>query len=199
MFSHMTDDQFTCWLAGFFDGEGCIHLPKIGIDVSIAGTERAVIEGIQRRLGVGVINETVYDRAEWKPKYHWRVRNYPDADRVLHMIRPYLTIKAKKADEALVRTGAWLSARGGMAARNARIVEMAEQGMMYKDIATEMGLDARTIGYIVRGIIRDGHHVRKVESVHELRRSHETQAHKSAGLGVTTKSKTHDVSPEELP
>lgn len=193
MFDTWTDDQFAAWLAGFFDGEGCIQVPKVGIDVSIAGTERAVIEAIQTKLGVGTITEVTYDRPEWRTKYHWRVRNYPQAQMVLRMMRPFLTIKAAKADEALVRTAAWGTKRSNLAERNRRILELAAEGMPYNQISKMFGLDSRsrTVGYIVRGMIRDGSHPLKAQNIRELRRTHDAKSVKSAGLGVKTSVKLH--------
>ena len=102
MFENWNDDQFAAWLAGFFDGEGCVYIPQTpGIELSIANTNREVIEAIHRRLAIGIIMEVTFDQEGWKTKYHWRVRTYDEAYALLKIIRPYLTIKASKADQAI--------------------------------------------------------------------------------------------------
>jgi DNA-binding CsgD family transcriptional regulator len=185
-----SEEQFICWLAGFFDGEGCIHLPPRGIDVSIASTDRAVIEAIQAHTCIGVINVVTYDRAEWRTKYHWRVRNLPEAGALLRRLRPFLFIKAAQAYLAIQRCDAWDAKRVSLAARNAEIIALAGSGVSHREISRRFGLDARgrTVSYIVRGIIADGSHPRKVVDITEHRRSHETKAVKSAGLGVRTRA-----------
>lgn len=185
---HWTEEQFTCWLAGFFDGEGCIHLPARGIEVSIASTDPASVRAIQARMGIGVITVVTYDKAEWRTKYHWRVRNLPDAHAILSRLYPFLTIKAVKAALALKRCDEWRTKSAALAARNVEITALAQSGISHREISRRFGLDdrGRTVSYIVRGIIRDGARPRKVVEINEHRQAHESKAVKSAGLGVKT-------------
>lgn len=154
MFETFTDEQFAIWLAGFFDGEGCITIPKkAGIDVNIANTNRAVIEGIYNRLGAGVIIETTYDNQKWKTKYSWRLRTYEESAGILKMMRPYLTIKAAKADEALILCAKYLDKLQRTADRNAQIIEIAQNNpkTTHREIAAQFGMCRSGITQILSG------------------------------------------------
>lgn len=188
MFDSMDDTQFACWLAGFFDGEGCIHIPKFGVEVSIASTDRAVIEAIQQRTGIGVVVVVTYDKVEWKTKYHWRVRNYPQAGAILRFMRPFLAIKGAKADEALVRTDKWDQKRALLKQRNQEILDMVASGKTCKETGKYFGLSPESVRLVVRGMVKNGDHPVKVKDIRIWRKTHETKAVKSAGLDVHTTS-----------
>ncbi len=149
-FHGWSDYQFAVWLAGFFDGEGCVYLPKgPGIAVSLASTNRDVIESLYRRLPLGQLEEVTFDRAEWSTKYSWRVRRYEDARTVLLMIRPYLTIKTLAADRAISRIADYAERRSATVARHERVIELGEAGLTHTEIAAKVGLGRSAVTVIL--------------------------------------------------
>lgn len=147
----MTDEQFAAWLAGFFDGEGCIYLPKgPGVEISIGNTNKKVIYMIFKRLGVGIVSRTRYTRPEWKDKYSWRVRNYPQVERILVLMRPFLAIKGRKADEALARIKDRMSVRMEKHRRNHMVMDLVESGMRRVDVAKRAKITRGMVDWIVR-------------------------------------------------
>lgn len=152
MFDAWTDDQFTAWLAGFFDGEGCIHIPKsgVGIDCSIASTTRDVIEAVHARLSLGTTEQVAFDRENWKTKYVWRVRRYSEAEIIISRMRPFLTIKAAKADEALE----YLALKQEpIRARHHLYLEIGaliDSGVPRREVAERYGIQRKTIDWIYR-------------------------------------------------
>ncbi len=95
------------YLAGFFDGEGCVNITVSGkhrravVRVAIINTNVPMLEGIQRQYGGRVHKGRVRAKTpHWKPFCHvvWTGRQ---AEELLLTIRPYLILKAAQADLAL--------------------------------------------------------------------------------------------------
>lgn len=150
MFEGWSDDVFAAWLAGYFDGEGCIHLPKtgIGIDVSIASTTQPVIEAIHARIRLGIVDRVTFDRENWKTKFSWRLRRYAEAQQVLLLMRPYLTIKAAKADIALDYLRAKLDKTAQRHHLYAEVVQMVDSGVPRSEIAEALGVSRKRVDYM---------------------------------------------------
>lgn len=99
---------------------------------------------------MGIVTETVYANEAWKTKYSWACRNYPHAAVVLRMMRPYLTIKAERADEALRRIDAKLSVREQRYNRYLEIVQLIEAGVVRTEIAKQFGICRQMVDTIYR-------------------------------------------------
>jgi hypothetical protein len=96
------------WLAGLFDGEGSIvqtqrtRTPEGSIRIQVTNNVIAILEQIQEFTGVGRIN--VQSRKENNPRhgetYTWSAgTGY--ALEILRQIRPWLIVKAERADAVL--------------------------------------------------------------------------------------------------
>ena len=153
MFDDMNDDQFFAWLAGFFDGEGCLYFRtnRPGFEITIANTDKAVIVGIRDRLKIGVIQEVTYSKENWKTKYAWRVRNYNDCEIVLRPISKFVTVKRNKVISGLARIDDLKEQRKKQDERNMEIVSLAKSGKRYREIAVQFNLSYRTIAMICQG------------------------------------------------
>jgi hypothetical protein len=148
MFEQWTDEQFIIWFAGFFDGEGCIYIPKgPGAEVSVANTNREVIEAIHQRLNLGIVVEVEFVSHNWNTKYHWRLRNLPEIYDLLTRLRPFLTIKAEKADRALAKAGLYVEAKRALAERNVGILEMLKTHKQH-EVATAFNLTRQTVATV---------------------------------------------------
>lgn len=187
MFTDWSDDRFAAWLAGFFDGEGCIHLPKsgVGIELSIANTVPDVITAIHKRVGLGIVTKIEFAGVSWKTKYHWRVRNYPEADAVLRMIRPHLVIKADQADAAVAFIAPKIEERRAMARRNAEIRQLSADGWKQRAIAERFEISVRSVQQVLyRTDERQPWQPRRETDGRFLRRS--TQRHLKAKVAPVT-------------
>lgn len=152
MFDGWSNEVFAAWLAGYFDGEGCVHIPKngIGIDVSIASTTQEVIEAIHARTGHGLVEMVTFERKNWKTKFSWRLRRYSEAHAMLTLMRPYLTIKALKADEALSYLKAKLDKTTERHALYLEVARMIDSGIPRSDVAEALGIRRKTVDYMYR-------------------------------------------------
>lgn len=92
-------DVDLAWIAGFFDGEGCIRAraSKKGarLKVTLTQQDRAPLDWIKSEFGGGV-----YATGNAKTCYRWEV-DCGRASAFLRAIRPYLRVKAARADLAL--------------------------------------------------------------------------------------------------
>ena len=99
-------DTWDAWLAGFLDGEGCIRIqhsePRIGARqrcspiVTIANTDRTVLDEIRRREGAIVYDIKRYGRNH-KPGYEWKMSSPEGIRALLGRLRPYLRVKETEA------------------------------------------------------------------------------------------------------
>ena len=157
-FRNFSSKEFHIWLAGFFDGEGCIYIPKqSGIEVNLSSTTRLVIEAIHSIVRDGSITRTTHNQPNWKTKHSLRLRRYQEAKVFLLMIRPFLTIKRRMADLALLKIKEAETRELRRKIRNERILELASEGFTQSQIAKKIGgMTQSNVGFIIRETKRRG-------------------------------------------
>jgi hypothetical protein len=149
------------YLAGIMDGEGQVALRRIKtsggiyVEIAVTNSNQQVMEWLVQTTGVGRI---AVHRAEgfkghaWKQTWLWRVSSGRAAS-VLAAIRPYLIIKAQRADLALDVQGRlmWPSLRrdrSWQAEAFGRMKNLNRQGM--RDAEGSPTMPAR----VMRGVER---------------------------------------------
>jgi hypothetical protein len=100
----MGSDAEWAWLAGLFEGEGCITFTgKSSVALSLGMTDRDVVRRAQAVAGVGRFFEQER-RPQYKPLLAWRVQVAAEVRYVLEQMRPWLgERRGERADEALAR------------------------------------------------------------------------------------------------
>ncbi len=96
------------YLAGLFDGEGCIgyyerctkNVPYHSASLHICMTEKHAVEWIMKRVGYGKISFSEKS-GNRKSVWSWQLCNKPQILEVLLFIRPYLLVKAEQVDVVL--------------------------------------------------------------------------------------------------
>jgi hypothetical protein len=97
------------YLAGLFDGEGCINIrkgkskktrnPIFVLQVIVALSTGKDLEPWQRKTGLGQIYHIPSSNKKWSDYYHWRISNL-QAENFLRLIFPYLITKKRQANTA---------------------------------------------------------------------------------------------------
>ena len=96
----------TAWLAGLFDGEGCIAFPSgtnklHSIRVQISNTNYELLQAVQTRTGTGKLIRQMHSGVKaWKPHYKdsWAWQCYGENARsLLKQMFPWLIEKKPKA------------------------------------------------------------------------------------------------------
>lgn len=97
--------QAAPYVAGLFDGEGCICMTRNGpggtaynVRAQIAMVDHRVIKLLQDLFGGSITEERVPNR---QLVYRWQLRKQEDFKFFCAIIRPYLLIKGKVMDVAL--------------------------------------------------------------------------------------------------
>jgi hypothetical protein len=91
----MAADTEISYVAGFFDGEGCISIAKNGaVDVRITNTSKAVLVKIQTWFGGSINNRT---QKVNKTQYVYSLYG-DEAIEFLTILKPYLIEKAPQVD-----------------------------------------------------------------------------------------------------
>lgn len=103
----MTRSELVVWVAGFFDGEGCVYITK---------RRQNTGAGMHYELGANIaqkdINPLLIVHALWggvvRAKsnqyggiYHWHLREHKKLGTFLRDIRPYTLVKGSQIDVAL--------------------------------------------------------------------------------------------------
>lgn len=146
----MTDDQFATYLAGFTDGEGWIGYQKdrngkkCAIGIAIANTHKESLEFIQTKLGFGYIDSQKF-KEHWKRRYCLKIRNMSDCLKFLEIIKPFSIIKANIINEAINFIKQRMVYWQGIAERNNKIVNLAKDGWLRKDIAKHFGVSPQLV------------------------------------------------------
>ena len=111
----MIDDSFGHWLAGFSDGEGCFFVtrvtstngnpnnrtwPNARFDIGLRADDRAILEEIRRRLGMGRIyrHNSNPQRSKEMTALHFSVFRIGDCLALVELFEKY-PLRAKKRDQ----------------------------------------------------------------------------------------------------
>ena len=100
------------YLAGIFDGEGCISImrrhcyrPRLGrvvkdysIHVRVGNTSAQLLDWIAERVGGAIYSQKVVGNRQ--KAWHWHLGKR-DAAEYLRLIRPYVIVKTRQIDLAL--------------------------------------------------------------------------------------------------
>ena len=95
------------WLAGLFEGEGCIQIDKHGFYLTINMTDEDVLRRVQKITDSGSVTGPMFRSKNHKPLWKWKVRWASESYALLVAIWPYLLSRRQtKATEALKRFAA---------------------------------------------------------------------------------------------
>ena len=97
----------TAWLAGLFDGEGCISIRAQlnqtgarGVRIQVTNTNRELLEEVKRVTGIGFISMRYRNDPRHKPTFDWQTAG-GNAKGVLQLISHRLIAKKARALEAI--------------------------------------------------------------------------------------------------
>lgn len=107
--SKLTETQ-KAYLAGFFDGEGCIHIgtyppgiysastisPFHQLSVTLGNTNRTILEHICTLLSAGNIQSSKGKNSKTRMYYQWRIYG-TKAMEFLELLKPYFILKKEEA------------------------------------------------------------------------------------------------------
>lgn len=140
-FSKMTKSK-TKWayLAGIFDGEGCIHIATIHpdkqdriayrLDVNIVNTDKRLVDWIVENFGGTIVNYKAPVNKNWKDYYHWHPRGLEHKEKIFLGMLPYLVIKHDRVKIGLefTRLGRFTNNRPARADMCARLRVLTKRG-----------------------------------------------------------------------
>lgn len=143
------------YIAGLFDGEGCLNLSASGksynVSVTITNTSLPVLLKLKDQLGGSVSTLPRY-REHWRPAYVWELSSTP-AEGLVRQLLPLLQIKREEAE-------AWLAfkeLRRQLTAARLRRPRPGRQPATYTDgeIQQIEGARARLLAFRTPHVIRN--------------------------------------------
>lgn len=106
----MTTNEINAYIAGIFDGEGCIGIyrrvrvdrknPEYPCELRISNTNKNVIEFIKRHFKEGLVYTWIGRSSTRRQMWSWEVRG-KKAMNFLQTVYPYLVIKKDQAKIAI--------------------------------------------------------------------------------------------------
>ena len=98
------------YIAGFFDGEGCIHAVGNGrrrIVITFAQRHAGILSYIHRTLGIGKL--ITHKSKRWGVSYRYRIDTMGEAEEFIRAILPYSILKRRQLELGLeyIGTGSW--------------------------------------------------------------------------------------------
>lgn len=152
---HFSEDAFLGYVAAFLDGEGSILFNQVKrgtyIRCVFTNTHEEVLLLMQKRLGFGTVLKKKRPHEKWKQCFFLYVNSFDDSERLLRLIRPYLIIKAAKADKALAIIDGRSRTLDSYKDRNKIILSEIERGTPQVKIAKRFGLTQQAISTIKLG------------------------------------------------
>ncbi|MEE8607818.1 MAG: LAGLIDADG family homing endonuclease [Nitrospiraceae bacterium] len=109
----MSTDLELAWAAGFFDGDGCIHIRwsknkqlRLGgqwiLQVTMTQIYQEVIEEFQRIVGGGKLYRCAPTRGSFGKRWQWRwIADAYRAEKIVRLLLPHLRLKKPQAEAAL--------------------------------------------------------------------------------------------------
>jgi hypothetical protein len=108
-FDGWAEEVLLAYLAGLFDGEGCVMIakkktrgvsPSFGLNVSLSNTDGRVTQLLKQRFG-GYVKYAPDRRPNHRACYFWCLSGARMGAAFLQSIRPYTVIKSEQIDLAL--------------------------------------------------------------------------------------------------
>lgn len=132
---------FLAWVAGYFDGEGCVHIRawNRGVELSIVNTDPNTLHSIRERFGFGALRVLREPTDRHRKQYVWKVVKLADVRSFLIRVRPYLTTKAQKADLAIAYICKSVERQQAQQEQDARVRELRASGLTQREIAERIG------------------------------------------------------------
>lgn len=87
------DEIQTAWLAGLYEGEGCLHRRRTngtGYELTIAMADGDVVHRAHAITGLGRVQHIPAYHEGWSEKWAWRVGKREEIATVMRAIRPLL-------------------------------------------------------------------------------------------------------------
>lgn len=94
------------WLAGIFEGEGCIYITPDGrtVRLTVPSIDRDTVDRVQALTGIGNIHTYDYkvSSGDIHVGHRWQAQRLLEVQALLRLLRPHLGLRrGAKADEAL--------------------------------------------------------------------------------------------------
>jgi hypothetical protein len=141
------------YLAGLFDGEGCIIINKVvrkdGISpqyyliAAVTSTNKDILDYCQELTSLGTVKVNTKEHGNTRTNYHWWM-SCRDAEALLHALYPYLRIKKIEADTAF-RFQKTVSSKGGNGVRLSPEI-LAERESCKRTLSKQKGYKSPTRG-----------------------------------------------------
>ena len=144
------------YIAGFFDGEGCITFNGKGFRIAVAQTNFEVLERIKKFVGLGFIIKPTKRKAHWKDSWVYYIARQKDIYIFLRKILKHLVVKRQLAEITIPKLKTIIDNQQRRIDRRQKLVRISrklrKEGLTFRAIGKKLKID---FGY-ARQLILNG-------------------------------------------
>lgn len=143
------------YIAGFFDGEGCITHNDKGVRLVITQTNFKVLEQIRKFVGFGFIIKPTKRKMHWKDSWVYYIAKQKHIYSFLRSVLKYLVVKRQLAEKTIPKLKIAVDNQQYRIDRRKRLVRMSRKlrsdGLTLRAIGKKLDID---FGYARRLILK---------------------------------------------
>ncbi len=149
------------YVAGFFDGEGSVRLTQRKVILTIANTNKHVLDEITKFVGYGKVysDRRKKIKPKWNRAYVYAIQRYRGAFEFLNHILSYLYVKRKVVKlilrELKIRIEKFERETEFRQHVRRKIRKMIKQGHSYRETAKKLRVGRGRVWYAIKNSVPD--------------------------------------------
>lgn len=93
----MPNREEVIYMAGFMDGEGCITTSHTNFRITVANTDRKILDWCKEKFGGNINNLCLPINPKHSPAWKWIICKSSDVLDFLKIVYPYMIVKKEQA------------------------------------------------------------------------------------------------------
>lgn len=135
------------YILGFFDGEGCVHISKGKVRITITQTSEEVLLQIRDFVGFGCVYKEKKRKSHHKDSWVYRTTGNDQSLVFLNLVKDSIT-KQEKVSYAIDML---TKVKDQKAKVTTKVFELLEQGLSYREIGRQLSISRTKVMRIKRG------------------------------------------------
>ena len=140
------------YIAGFFDGEGTIHIKDRKVRLTISQTNKEVLDEIKQFFGMGGVLEVTKRKAHWKDAWMYYSGSNKNSYDILCKLDGHLILKQPLLKRARKLLEDFLTEKAVNNRKKLDAISLVNQGFTYRQAEEKTGISRQTICNTIKKI-----------------------------------------------